>query len=228
MSAADKAELNLSIFSTLMPYWNEEDIDSRAIAEEFKMSQQKVASMIRSAKTTDRAYRELIAMSYRDDQIAPWCKRPPGVTAPTVTPLTPLEGPLTPLSLTGATPNTEETPSPGNGDTPLPTDVPLTPLSTTVTPLEGALTPLDTPLTVTPNGSQLPSVFNEMRIQSDRLKTLGIITDANGRHVRASVGPDGKPGFQVATQAEVDEITQSITTDVATSLSLPLGSSTFR
>ncbi len=135
--------------------------------------------MIRSAIISDRAYLELTAAGAKNNQIAPWIKRPDGVAVPTLTALAPLNEPLAPLN--------------------------------------EALAPLDIPLA--PPGSALPSVFSDMRIQSDRLKALGIITDAGGQHMRAAIGPDGRPGFQVVTQAEVDEITQNDKKDIGAQLS---------
>lgn len=59
-----------------MPYWNVEQIDTKALAKEHNTSQQKIAAMMYSTRNTPRAYNQLIAAGAQPGQIAPWIKRP--------------------------------------------------------------------------------------------------------------------------------------------------------
>ena len=68
-------------------------------------------------------------------------------------------------------------------------------------------------------GDRLTAVYADRRLQSERLKNMGIVQDAVGGYVRAVQMPDGSLGFQNLTQAEVEAITQTITKDVGSEIS---------
>ncbi len=70
-----------------------------------------------------------------------------------------------------------------------------------------------------PHDARLTAVYSDRRLQSERLKNMGIVQDATGGHVRAVQMPDGSLGFQNLRQAEVESITQAVTKDVGSEIS---------
>jgi hypothetical protein len=208
----EKAKLDHGIFSAIMSNWDIGDVDSHAIAEKFETSQQKVAAMIFSAKTTPRAYLALVEAGAAPRQIPPWITRPGTSPDP---PIVPPEAPI-------------ETPS-ASLETPEPT------LEQPVPPVEpGETLPLGERAQVPPGalrapggepgeplqgagaGARLGGIYDGVRLQSERLSKLGIIRDQGGRYLKASTNLDGTPGFVEVDPAEVErDITQNIGTKIS-------------
>ena len=64
--------------------------------------------------------------------------------------------------------------------------------------------------------SRIGSVYDGIRLQSERLTAMGIIRDESGRYLRATINPDGTPGY-----VEVDpvDIEKGLTKDIGSQLS---------
>ena len=194
-----------------MSIWLQEEIDVLAIAVKFNVSQQKVASMMASARRSPRAYGELIASGAHDGQIPPWIMRPgdPGddTTTPPTPPSTP-EPPTSTLETTIPPGRTQETPPPRVVD---PEALP----GTRRTGGEGGIAvDLDDPSRG--DGGRLGALYDGVRLQSERLDNLGIIRDQGGRYLKASTNLDGSPGFVEVDPVEVD---RNLTKDIGSMLS---------
>jgi len=197
-----------------MTHWNVEDVDVNAIADKLGTSQQKVAAMINSARRSPRAYNQLILGGANAGQIPPWITRPDdGVASPTAgvasQPVTGEKIPSTPAGERVTAPVTGETPPPGAGGPEPPAGAPLAPLSGGEARDTGDQRTLGA-------GHRLGSVYDGVRLQSERLSKLGIIRDQGGRYLKATTNPDGSPGF-----VEVDpvEVERDIIQDVGTKIS---------
>ena len=59
-------------------------------------------------------------------------------------------------------------------------------------------------------------MYDNVRLESERLSALGIIREANGRYLKATTNPDGSPGF---VQVDPAEALDSVRQDVGAQLS---------
>ena len=137
-----------------MSIWLQEEIDAPAIAVKFNVSQQKVASMMASARRSPRAYGEFIASGAHDGQIPPWIMRPGGeidapsgaAAVPTVVP------PVSPIP-------TEEPPAPERGGKMVVEDLPP-PSPLIVQPPPTVETAQSPPV---PRGNRLGTLYDNLR-----------------------------------------------------------------